>query len=192
MIHSPIWHVTIHGSVTEWHACNIHIVDVVCSVPPELDNWVYNRFVIVPLCSLLILCMFRFIWIFFRGWPWRYSVIPSTPDFLTEYQIRRHSNPAGLPTLPWSGDPDLGLASFDWPAHMFKQIQNKLELLWWRCSKSITVHQIKYANLYAMTWNTGECCIVYSALGFMPVATPDFQSWKLQWSRQSTAPQNSH
>ena len=40
-----------------------------------------------------------------RGRPWRYSVIPSTPDFLTEYQIRRHSNPAGLPTFPRTGDP---------------------------------------------------------------------------------------
>ena len=34
-----------------------------------------------------------------RGRPWRYSVIPSTPDFPTEYQIRRNSNPAGLPVF---------------------------------------------------------------------------------------------
>ena len=34
-----------------------------------------------------------------RGRPWRYSVIPNTPDFPTEYQIRRHSILAGLPTF---------------------------------------------------------------------------------------------
>ena len=34
-----------------------------------------------------------------RGRPWRYSVIPSTPDLPTKYQIRQHSNPAGLPTF---------------------------------------------------------------------------------------------
>ena len=28
-----------------------------------------------------------------------YSVIPSTPDFPTEYQIRRNSNPVGLPVF---------------------------------------------------------------------------------------------
>ena len=32
----------------------------------------------------------------YRGLPWRYSVIPSTPDFQTEYQIRPNRNPAGL------------------------------------------------------------------------------------------------
>ena len=41
-----------------------------------------------------------------RGRPWRYSVIPSTPDFTTEYQIRRHSNPAGLPTFATIWGPD--------------------------------------------------------------------------------------
>ena len=51
-----------------------------------------------------------------RGRPWRYSVIPSPPDFMTEYQIRRHSNPAGLPTFAAIWGPILGLASFDWPA----------------------------------------------------------------------------
>ena len=41
-----------------------------------------------------------------RGRPWRYPVIPSTPDFQTEYQICRHSNPAGLPvfTAIWGLD----------------------------------------------------------------------------------------
>ena len=36
----------------------------------------------------------------------RYPVIPSTPDFTTEYQIRRHSNPAGLPTFAAIWGPD--------------------------------------------------------------------------------------
>ena len=34
-----------------------------------------------------------------RGRPWRYSVIPSTLDFRTEYQICRSSNPAGIPVF---------------------------------------------------------------------------------------------
>ena len=34
-----------------------------------------------------------------RGLPWRYSVIPSTPDFQTEYQIRPNRNPAGFPVF---------------------------------------------------------------------------------------------
>ena len=40
------------------------------------------------------------------GRPWRYSVFPSTPDFPTEYQIRRNSNPAGLPVFAaiWGTD----------------------------------------------------------------------------------------
>ena len=53
--------------------------------------------------------------IIIRGRPWRYSVIPSTPDFQTEYQIRRNSNPAGLPVLQRFGDLVLGLASLHWP-----------------------------------------------------------------------------
>ena len=34
-----------------------------------------------------------------RGRPWRYSVIPSTLDFRTEYQICRRSNPAVIPVF---------------------------------------------------------------------------------------------
>ena len=50
----------------------------------------------------------------YRGRPWRYSVIPSTPDFPTEYQIRRHSNPAGLPTFAAIWGPDFrAIASLD-------------------------------------------------------------------------------
>ncbi len=57
-----------------------------------------------------------------RGRPWRYSVIPSTPDFPTEYQIRRNSNPAGLPVFAPIWGPDLR-ASTIILTHMFKQIK---------------------------------------------------------------------
>ena len=58
------------------------------------------------------------------GRPWRYSVIPSTPDFPTEYQIRRHSNPAGLPTFAaiWGPDFRASIITLTYQ-HMFKQIQ---------------------------------------------------------------------
>ena len=60
----------------------------------------------------------------FRGRPWRYSVIPSTPDFPTEYQIRRYSNPAGLPTFAaiWGPDFRASIIRLTCP-HVFKQIQ---------------------------------------------------------------------
>ena len=47
-----------------------------------------------------------------RGRPWRYSVIPSTPDFQTEYQICRFTviRP-DYQFLPRFGDLILGLAS---------------------------------------------------------------------------------
>ena len=59
-----------------------------------------------------------------RGRPWRYSVIPSTPDFTTEYQIRRHSNPAGLPTFAaiWGPDFRASIIRLTCP-HVFKQIK---------------------------------------------------------------------
>ena len=59
-----------------------------------------------------------------RGRPWRYSVIPSTPDFPTEYQIRRHSNPAGLPTFAaiWGPDFRASIIRLTCP-HVFKQIK---------------------------------------------------------------------
>ena len=65
-------------------------------------------------------CLFRI----FRGRPWRYSVIPSTPDFPTEYQIRRHSNPAGLPTFAaiWGPDFRASIIRLTCP-HVFKQIK---------------------------------------------------------------------
>ena len=40
------------------------------------------------------------------GRPWRYSVIPSSLDFPTEYQIRRNSYPAGLPVFAAISGPD--------------------------------------------------------------------------------------
>ena len=60
----------------------------------------------------------------YRGRPWRYSVIPSTPDFTTEYQIRRHSNPAGLSTFAaiWGPDFRASIIRLTCP-HVFKQIK---------------------------------------------------------------------
>ena len=57
-----------------------------------------------------------------RGRPWRYSVIPSTPDFPTEYQIRRNSNPAGLPVFAAIWGPDFR-ASIIILTNMFKQVK---------------------------------------------------------------------
>ena len=57
-----------------------------------------------------------------RGRPWRYSVIPSTPDFPTEYQIRRNSIPAGLPVFAAIWGPDFK-ASIIILTNMFKQIK---------------------------------------------------------------------
>ena len=59
-----------------------------------------------------------------RGRPWRYSVIPSTPDFPTEYQIRRHSNPGGLPTFAaiWGPDFRASIIRLTCP-QVFKQIK---------------------------------------------------------------------
>ena len=56
-----------------------------------------------------------------RGRPWRYSVIPSTPDFPTGYQIRRNSNPAGLPVFAAIWGPDF-TASIIILTNMFKQL----------------------------------------------------------------------
>ena len=59
-----------------------------------------------------------------RGRPWRYSVIPSTADFTMEYQIRRHSNPAGLPTFAaiLGHDFRASIIRLTCP-HVFKQIK---------------------------------------------------------------------
>ena len=59
-----------------------------------------------------------------RGRPWRCSVIPNTPDFPTGYQIRGHSNPAGLPTFAaiWGPDFRASIIRLTCP-HVFKQIK---------------------------------------------------------------------
>ena len=58
----------------------------------------------------------------YRGRPWRYSVIPRTPDFQTEYQIRRYSNPAGIPVFAAIWGPDFR-PSIIILTNMFKQIK---------------------------------------------------------------------
>ena len=66
-----------------------------------------------------------------RGRPWRYSVILITPDFPTEYQVRRHSNPAGLPTFAaiWGADFRASIIRLTCP-HVFKQInKNRITLM---------------------------------------------------------------
>ena len=57
-----------------------------------------------------------------RGRPWRYSVIPSTPDFPTEYQIRQNSNPAGLPVIAANWGPGFRARTIIL-TYMFKQIK---------------------------------------------------------------------
>ena len=57
-----------------------------------------------------------------RGRPWRYSVIPSTPDLSTEYQIRLNGNPAGLPVFAAIWRPGFR-ASTIILTDMFKQIK---------------------------------------------------------------------
>ena len=58
----------------------------------------------LPHVTILVPCLCVSI----RGLPWRYSVIPSTPDFQTEYQIRPNRNPAGLPVFAAYFCRDLG------------------------------------------------------------------------------------
>ena len=57
-----------------------------------------------------------------RGRPWRYSVIPSTPEIPEESQIRRNSNPAGLPVFAAIWGPDFRAGTIIL-THMFKQIK---------------------------------------------------------------------
>ena len=85
--------------------------------------------------------------------------------------FRRNTRFAGTLIRPdyqfllWFGDMILGLAPLYWPTCLNGKI--KLELLWWRCSKSIPRHQMKYASVYATMRNMGnDCGIVYSARGF--------------------------
>ena len=57
-----------------------------------------------------------------RGRPWRYSVIPRTPDFQTEYQICQSSNPAGIPVFAAIWGPDFRPSTIIL-TNMFKQIK---------------------------------------------------------------------
>ncbi len=80
--------------------------------PDSKKNWWSIRFSDTDLDSMVIS----------RGRPWRYSVIPSTPDFLTEYQIRQNSNPAGLPVIATKWGPGFRARTIIL-THMFKQIK---------------------------------------------------------------------
>ena len=82
-----------------------------------------------------------------RGRPWRYSVIPSTPDFPTEYQIRQNSNPAGLPVIAANWGPGFRARTIIL-THMFKQIK-QIRTPDARLTKWST------GNLYATSRNMG-------------------------------------
>ena len=81
----------------------------------------------------------------FRGRHWLYSIIPSTPDFPTEYPIRRNSNPAGLPVFAAIWGPGLRTSTIILP-HMFKQIkQIRITLMaMFKENPGHVVHQMKY------------------------------------------------
>ena len=81
----------------------------------------------------------------YRGRPWRYSVIPSTPDFPTEYQIRQNSNPAGLPVIAANWGPGFRARTIIL-THMFKHIK-QIRTPDARLTKCST------GNLYAMMRN---------------------------------------
>ena len=93
-----------------------------------------------------------------RGRPWRYSVIPSTPDFQTEYQICRHSNPAGLPVFTAIWGPDFR-ASIIILTHMLKQIKRMRITLMTMFKANTSQPKEKYDNLYlyATTRNSSDC-----------------------------------
>ena len=107
-----------------------------------------------------------------RDRPWRYSVIPSTPDFPTEYQIRRNSNPAGLPVFAAILVPGFRPSTIIL-THMFKQIK----LIRITLMSMFKVHpgspnevpvrlQLIYTRRRGKRSDTGDCGIVYSARGF--------------------------
>ena len=78
----------------------------------------------------------------YRGRPWRYSVIPSSPDFPTEYQIHRNSNPAGLPVFAAIWGPDFK-ASIIILTNMIKQI-------------TITMFKVYPSPANALRWSVGN------------------------------------
>ena len=108
----------------------------------------------------------------FRGRPWRYSVIPSTPDFPTEHQIRRNSNPAGLPVFAAILVPGFRPSTIIL-THMFKQIK----LIRITLMAMFKVHpgspnevpvrlQLICTRRRGKRSDTGDCGIVYYARGF--------------------------
>ena len=137
-----------------------------------------------------------------RGRPWRYSVIPSTPDFPTEYQIRRNSNPAGLPVFDAIRGPDFRTSTIIL-THMFKQIIKQIRITLMAMFK--VNHQMKYANVYAMTRNTGVIRVIValftlrvaslgSCLVLCEGASPDVTSILVNCNEVSSqlSPQISH
>ena len=87
----------------------------------------------------------------------------------------------GYQFLPRFGDLILGLASL-LLTNMFKQIKQIRITLMTMFKVYTSPLNDAYANLYAMTQNTGQCCNVYFARYFMPCvvclegATPYFQT----------------
>ena len=98
------------------------IVSVVFAV--ARSKFRQRQYLLTQFTVLLLLQILFLTYSLTRGRPWRYSVIPSTPDFPTEYQIRRHSNPAGLPTFAAVSGPDFraSIIRLTCP-HVFKQIK---------------------------------------------------------------------
>ena len=99
-------------------------------------------------------------------------IIPSTPDFPTEYQIRRNSNPAGLPVFAAILVPGFRPSTIIL-THMFKQIQ----LIRITLMSMFKVHpgspnevpvrlQLICTRRRRKRSDTGDCGIVYSARGF--------------------------
>ena len=123
-----------------------------------------------------------------RGRPWRYSVIPSTPDFPTEYQIRRHSNPAGLPTFAaiWGPDFRASIIRLTCP-HVFIQIK-KNNYFDDDVQSQSSPTKLRRPTVIGMqrrgtrAYGHRRLLVVYSARGFLARivcfegATPAFQS----------------
>ena len=124
-----------------------------------------------------------------RGRPWRYSVIPSTPDFTTEYQIRRHSNPAGLPTFAaiWGPDFRASIIRLTCP-HVFKQIK-KYNYFDDDVQSQSSPTKLRRPTVIGMqrrgTRPDGHrrLLVVYSARGFLARALSTFAAIENIWDR---------
>ena len=115
-----------------------------------------------------------------RGRPWRYSVIPSTPDFQTEYHIRRNSNPAGLPVFTAIWGPGF-MASIITLAHMLKQIkQITFTLMTMFKVNTSPPNEVRLICTQRRVTNSSNCCLVMTSMHWAVCfegATPDFQTW---------------